>query len=41
MVSAGEHERLVEDFRQHSVVAIGWKELGDLSGVKDAVNQHF
>lgn len=36
MVRAGEHGRLIEDFRQHSVVAIGWKELGDLSAVKDA-----
>jgi predicted Mrr-cat superfamily restriction endonuclease len=33
MVRAREHGRLFDDFRKHSIVAIGWHELGDLSNI--------
>lgn len=36
MVRAGENGRLFEDFKQHSIVAIGWQELGDLTNIKDS-----
>jgi restriction system protein len=36
MVRAGEHGRLFEDFRQHSIVAIDWDELGELTNIRDA-----
>lgn len=32
-VRAGEHGRLFDDFHKKQMAAIGWKELGDLSGV--------
>jgi len=35
MVRAGEHGRLLEDFKKNKVVAIGW-EIGDLSKVQSA-----
>lgn len=30
MVRAGQHAAFVTDFERHSVVAIGWRELGPL-----------
>lgn len=36
MVRAGKHGRLFEDFKQHSIVAIGWDELGELTNVRDS-----
>jgi len=36
MVRAGERGRLFEDFMQHSIVAIDWDELGELTNVTDA-----
>jgi restriction system protein len=35
LVRAGEEARFYEDFKRNNIVAIGWNELGDLSGVKN------
>lgn len=35
MVRAGEGAFFVDEFRQKSIVAIGWEDVGDLSGVSD------
>lgn len=35
MVRAGEGAYLFHDFKKNNVVAIGWKNVGDLTGVKD------
>jgi predicted Mrr-cat superfamily restriction endonuclease len=34
-VRAGEEARFYDDFKRNGIVAIGWNELGDLSGVKN------
>jgi restriction system protein len=34
MVRAGEGAFLIEEFRKKNIIAIGWGEMGDLSGVK-------
>lgn len=43
MVRAGEGGYLIDDFKSHSVVAIGWAELGDLSTIssKDELRQRI
>lgn len=34
MVRAGNDNELVEEFESHSLIAIGWEELGDVSDVR-------
>ena len=35
VVRAGEEASFYDDFKGNRIVAIGWDELGDLSGVKN------
>ena len=43
MVRAGRGGSVVQSFRDHDVVAIGWKDLGDLSthASKDAIRKAY